>query len=78
MSYSVELTRTIAYADGLMQRVGRGSARQELKGWSSDVKKYARATLRTETLVCELQEQVERGASVTLSWARDRARILQD
>jgi len=59
-----ELTRTIAVADGLMRRVSRGSPREELKGWSKDMKDYAQATLKTESLVFELQEQVERGDAV--------------
>jgi hypothetical protein len=59
-----ELTRTVAAADSLMQRVSRGSALEERKGLSKDVKEYALATLKTETLVSELQEQVERGDAV--------------
>jgi signal transduction histidine kinase len=59
-----ELTRTIAVADNLMQRVSRSSVLEERMGLSKDVKEYARATLKTESLVSELQEQVERGDAV--------------
>jgi signal transduction histidine kinase len=59
-----ELTKTVAVADGLMQRVREGSAREELRGWSKDVKQYAEATLRAEALVSELREQVERGDAI--------------
>jgi hypothetical protein len=59
-----ELTRTIAVADGLMQRVRHGSAREELREWAKDVRDYAQATLRTEALVSELREQVEQGDAV--------------
>ncbi len=59
-----ELTRTIAVADGLMQRVRQGSAKEALREWTKDVRDYAQATLRTEALVSELREQVERGDAV--------------
>jgi hypothetical protein len=59
-----ELTKAVAVADGLMQRVRRGSSRDEIGRWSRDVKHYAQATLRAETLVSELREQVERGEAV--------------
>jgi hypothetical protein len=60
-----ELSRAVAAADGLMQRARSGSAREELKGWSREVKHYAQATLRAEALVSELRDQVERGDIVT-------------
>jgi hypothetical protein len=59
-----ELAHAVAVADGLMQRVRLGSSREELREWSREVKQYAQATLRAETLVSELRGQVERGDAV--------------
>src|SRR5262249_37346017 len=59
-----ELTRTVAIADGLMRRVQLGSDREAVKGWSREVREYARATLRTETLVSKLHDQVGRGEAI--------------
>jgi hypothetical protein len=59
-----ELAHAVAVADGLMQRVRLGSSRDELREWSREVKQYAQATLRAETLVSELRGQVERGDAV--------------
>jgi C4-dicarboxylate-specific signal transduction histidine kinase len=59
-----ELTKAVAVADGLMQQVRQGSPREELREWSKNVKQYARATLRAESLVSELREHVERGDAV--------------
>jgi hypothetical protein len=59
-----ELAQAVAVADGLMQRVRLGSSREEIKEWSREVKQYAQATLRAETLVSELRGQVERGDAV--------------
>jgi signal transduction histidine kinase len=59
-----ELTQVIAVADGLLERVRAGSAREESNGWSREVKQYAAATLRAENLVTELRQQVERGDAV--------------
>jgi hypothetical protein len=56
-----ELSRAVAVADALMQRARSGPDGEELKGWSKEVKHYAQATLRAETLVAELRDQVERG-----------------
>ena len=59
-----ELMRVVALADGLMQRVQQGAQREELKGWFSEVKNYARATLRVEALASLLQEEVQRSDAV--------------
>jgi hypothetical protein len=68
-----ELTRVVAIADGLMQRAPTDARREELSGWFSDVKDYARATLRVEALASALQEEVQRSDAVvkllgSLSW----------
>jgi signal transduction histidine kinase len=68
-----ELTRVVAIADGLMQRAHTDARHDELPGWFSEVKDYARATLRVEALASALQEEVQRSDAVvkllgSLSW----------
>ena len=55
-----ELKGAVAVADHLMRRVQMGAQRTGLKTWRGDVKDYARATLKAEALVVELEEEVGR------------------
>jgi signal transduction histidine kinase len=59
-----ELARVVAIADRLMQRVQSGAPREALKGWFSEVKDYARATLKAQSLASALQEEVQRTSAV--------------
>jgi anti-sigma regulatory factor (Ser/Thr protein kinase) len=59
-----ELARVVAMADRLMQRVRIGAERDELKGWFSEVRDYARATLKAEALASALQDEVQRTGAV--------------
>ncbi|MET0591354.1 MAG: hypothetical protein ABW133_01560 [Polyangiaceae bacterium] len=73
-----ELARVVAIADRLMQRVQSGAPREALKGWFTEVKDYARATLKAQSLASALQEEVQRTSAVvkllgTLSAGSGRA-----
>jgi hypothetical protein len=59
-----ELTRMLAIFDGLLQRVQMNAQRDEIPGWFREVEDCARATLRLETLVSSLQEEVHRSEAV--------------
>jgi len=62
-----ELARVVALADGFVQRVKLGVEREGLKGWFSEVKDYAHATLRVEALSKALRAEVQRSDAV-LKW----------